>query len=84
MIYAKLIDENQVEYCPQNGYIGDNAISNMPLYLELMPNIAKDLGYYPVVRDVPDSDIGSCIAKYSLEDSTIFERYIKNEISEEN
>ena len=48
MYYAKWNDGNPV-LCPRNGYVGNRAISNLNVYFEQNPEVAKAEGYFPFV-----------------------------------
>lgn len=48
-MYGKF-ENGRFNICPRNGYVGDMAISNLPEYFELHPEIAKQEGYLPVVE----------------------------------
>lgn len=47
-MYGKF-ENSRFNICPRNGYVGGMAISNLPEYFELHPEIAKQEGYMPVV-----------------------------------
>lgn len=47
--FGKIINNN-VHLCPKNGYVNGIAISNLNIYFNTHPEIAKQEGYYPIVE----------------------------------
>ena len=78
MLY-KLINEYSVRRCPQNGVLKDGkAISNLPLFFEQNPDLAKENGYYPLTKsDTPEYDESKYYlrSRYSLVDDTIVQEF---------
>ena len=68
MYFAKLENDNLI-ICPRNGYVGNRAISNINLYFEQNPEIAKTEGWYPFVPlEEPAENV-----KYIEKDGVIYE-----------
>ena len=78
MLY-KLINEYSVRRCPQNGVLTNGqAISNLPLFFEQNPDLAKENGYYPLTKsDMPEYDESKYYLRnrYSLADDTIVQEF---------
>ena len=78
MLY-KLINEYSIRRCPQNGVLNNGqAISNLPLFFEQNPDLAKENGYYPLTKsDTPEYDESKYYLRnrYSLVDDTIVQEF---------
>ena len=76
MIFAKYIDENCVIRCPQNGYVGKKAISNLNIYFEQNPDVVKAEGY---VEFIPINTETDKPLRYRLENGKIFEEVMADD-----
>lgn len=78
MLY-KLINEYSIKACPQNGVLKDGrAVSNLPLFFEQNPNLAKENEYYHLNRlEKPEYDESKYYLKnrYSLVDDAIVQEF---------
>ena len=67
-MFAKL-EEGRLIICSRNGYVGKTAISNMDIFFENNPDVAKSEGWFPVVfLEEPADDV-----KYIIKDNVIYE-----------
>ena len=76
MLY-KLISETRIEPCPDVGIVGEQIVSNLPLYYADNPERAVEQGYYPLSEGV-EPEIGEgevLLLKYELIDDEIVISY---------
>ena len=80
MLFAKYIDKENIIECPKNGYVGNKAISNLNIYFEKHPDIAKQEGYLkfiPSADILPGEDTENYKPIYELNNDIITERTIE-------
>lgn len=79
MLY-KFINETRVQKCPKNGIVEGRAISNLPRYFEIHPELAAQEGYKPLVSDdVPPHDENTQFVVAYYEDGETITRHWKVE-----
>ena len=85
MLY-KLISETRIEPCPDVGIVGEQIVSNLPLYYADNPEKAVEQGYYPLSEGVePEIVAGEVLLlKYALVDGEINTTYEIIEVEEED
>lgn len=86
-MFCKYINESTIKACPQNGYVGGKAISNLPRYFENNPDIARAEGYKPLkLSNKPeiDNDKQYITAKYEDTDNAIIQHWVLNDIEQPN
>lgn len=85
MLY-KLISETRIEPCPDVGIVGEQIVSNLPLYYADNPEKAVEQGYYPLLEGV-EPEIGEgevLLLKYELIDNEIVISYETMQIEYED
>ncbi len=79
MLY-RFIDETKVQACRRNGMIDGRAISNLPRYLEIHPDLAVREGYKTLVSDeIPPHDVDTQFVNAYYEDGVVITRHWKIE-----
>lgn len=78
-MFYKYINESSIKSCPQNGVLKDGrAISNLLLFFEQNPELAKENEYYPLVsseKPVYDENKYYLRSRYSLNNDVIIKEY---------
>jgi hypothetical protein len=74
--YGKIGQYGQLILCPRNGYVNNIAISNLNTYFNIYPEIAKQEGFYPIVRleNITDKPI-----EFKLINNKIYEIIVEEE-----
>ena len=79
MLY-KFIDETRVLKCRMNGIVNGRAISNLPRYLEIHPQLAEKEGYKPLISDdIPAYNVDTQYVSAYYEDGAAITRHWKIE-----
>ena len=81
MLY-KLISETRIEPCPDVGIVGEQIVSNLPLYYADNPEKAVEQGYYPLKESLePEAAENEFILKnYAIANGKIVTTYQKGNL----
>lgn len=71
-MFYKII-ENKLHRCPENGILNNGtAVSNLPKYFALNPDIAVENGYYRLRGDISDINVNEGVKiQYCIADGFI-------------